>query len=243
MTSEADTAHVAQVAKVVELAHEAGIEAACRSIEALADPIAAVDQYAKTARSLYKDHKDVARMLAVGKSGVDYALRKASDLQVIDAPKSKALKEMAKVLAFNVSANAWPGWDDEGVSITGDQIESGLELAQTSKRLVEELGLGPKQRATARWLIGAHHLAAGRLSDATAAFDESAAEYKAAGDAAAGGMIRGYRALAQKLGLACVEAERELQRACAELDAMGSDEARFFRAQISTADRVLSKAK
>jgi hypothetical protein len=245
MTSKADTvAPVAIVAKAVELACGVGIEAACRYLESQGDPLAVADQYAKAARSLYNDRKDVSTMLALGQSGVAYALRKALDLEASDAHKSKTLKEIAKTLAFNVSANAWPGWNDEGVAVTRDHIDSGLNLAQTCKRLVEELDLGPKRLANAYWLIGAHYLASGHLSEAAAAFDASAAGYRAAGDVAAEGMIRGYRALTQKLGSAAgLAAERELQRAYAELDAIGSDEARFYRAQISTADRVFSRSE
>ena len=46
-------------------------------------------------------------------------------------------------MAYNVAANCWPGWGDEGVVIEAAHIDVGLELAMLSLRLVEELGQGP----------------------------------------------------------------------------------------------------
>jgi hypothetical protein len=243
VTEVIDEANAAHVARAVELARDAGAEAACRHLEAQSDPVTVVDQYAKAVRSLYNDHKDVSKMLALGQAGVDYALRKAQELEVSDAAKSKTLKEMAKAIAFNSGANAWPGWDDQGITITEQHLVGGLELAEASKRLVQELGLGPKQVGKAYWLIGAHHLAAGRLSDAAAAFDRAAEGFKAVGDIASQNMLDGYRALAKKLSHATrVEGARELREAYAKLDEAGSAAAKFYRDQISTADRVFSKS-
>jgi hypothetical protein len=48
------------------------------------------------------------------------------------------VRESAKTIAFNVGANTWPGWGDEGVEISCDQRKAGLAAAMLSHRLVND---------------------------------------------------------------------------------------------------------
>jgi len=79
-------------------------------------------------------------MAAVGKAAVRYHLRQ-SELER-DVAAAVKLRTAAKRMAYNVAANCWPGWGDEGVVIEAAHIDVGLELAMLSLRLVEELA-GP----------------------------------------------------------------------------------------------------
>jgi len=52
---------------------------------------------------------------------LDHAARAASD----DAKTAAMLVEIAKMMAFNVGANTWPGWGDDGIDISPVQRERG----------------------------------------------------------------------------------------------------------------------
>ena len=102
---------------------------------------------------LYGEHSDVANMAAVGKAAVRYHLRR-SELER-DVAATLKLKTAAKKLAYNVAANCWPGWGDEGVVIEASHVDAGLELAMLSLRLVEELELGSGKAA---WVFKVNNL-------------------------------------------------------------------------------------
>jgi len=130
-------------------------------------------RYAELTGILYARNKDVAGMLALGRAGIDYQLHQAERAAADDSALSLKLRTAAKSLAFNVAANCWPGWSDDGVVIEPAHIEDGLELAKLSLGLVEELELAPGKLATASWLVGALDLAAGRPEAAMASFDRA----------------------------------------------------------------------
>jgi hypothetical protein len=149
------------------------------------------------------------------------------------------VRESAKTIAFNVGANTWPGWGDEGVQISCDQRKAGIAAAMLSLRLVNELNLGPQRMGTARWLVGAHQIAARQYEAAIEAFDAAARAFAAADDRAAETMARGYRALAGKLRREnAAAAAAELDRALQDLAQQGSKAAEFFQSQLARADRI-----
>ena len=110
-------------------------------------------------------------MAAIGKAAVRYHLKRSELAR--DVAATVKLKTAAKTLAYNVAANCWPGWGDEGVVIEASHIDAGLELAILSLRLVEELALGPHQLGNAHWLVGALQLAAGRLDASLLSFGQA----------------------------------------------------------------------
>jgi hypothetical protein len=82
--------------------------------------------YADLTKTLYAKNKDVLSMLALGRLGIDYQLRQAERVAEDDAALALRLRTAAKTLAFNVAANCWPGWGDDGVVIEAAHIEEGL---------------------------------------------------------------------------------------------------------------------
>jgi hypothetical protein len=178
-------------------------------------------------------------MLALGRAGIDYQLRQAERFAADDAARAVRLRTAAKTLAFNVAANCWPGWGDEGVVIADAQIEEGLRLAKLSLGLVQELALGPRQLGNAFWLVGALDLAANRIDAAVTSFDRARAYSLSNGDRAGVLLADGYRAIA--LGMAAVGegADAELDDVVSQLQQIGSDNAKFFASQLRTAARIL----
>jgi len=121
-------------------------------------------------------------MIDAGRRGTKCALDHAARIESGDPAAAAKLMEIAKTISFNVGANAWPGWGDDGVEISPDQRKAGIEAAMLSLRLVNELNLGPHQIGNAHWLVGAHHIAARCPEAALASLDEAARAFASAGD-------------------------------------------------------------
>ena len=203
------------------------------------DPLSAIAGYAEQIRSLYRNERDIPQMLACGKEGIAHHLKLADALAEGQPELALKLKAAAKALAFNVAANCWPGWGDEGVSIDDAHIEEAIPLAELSTKLVEELGLGPQQLGTGFWLVGALHLAAGRRSAALSAFETSHRAFAANGDTLETQLVDGYVAIAN--GASEEGAAPRLHGVVSALKQAGSDKAKFFRAELETAERILGE--
>jgi hypothetical protein len=215
-----------------------GVEDVVAALKSIDDPTGAGVASNDLAQHLYQARKDVTSMIAVAEAGVAFCLERAKHAQSPEI--AKKLKETAKIIAFNAGANCWPGWGDECVEIAPAHIRSGLKLAEVSRDLVRELQLGPKQDGNGTWLIGALKLAAGAPTAALADFQEALGLAESGGDAAGVLLATGYCALARKADPATAAAgARELEAAVARLRALDSNEAKFFAAQLVTADEIL----
>ena len=212
---------------------------AIRSVlEANADAVEVSQRYANLARTLYNQRKDVARMVAVAKAGVQYCLDAAARLTSKDPAAAETLKNNAKVIACNAAANSWPGWGDEGVVIKQTDIQQGADLATCSLKLVKQLKLGQDQLGNAHWLIGALHLAAGRSGDAITALTRARESFRAGANRISELMALGYLALTHKRQ-GVPEGPDELEEVCNELQKDGSQDAIAYVQQLRTADRLL----
>jgi hypothetical protein len=195
--------------------------------------------YAHLTKTLYAGNKDIRSMLALGRAGVDYQLRQAERVAADDAALSVRLRIAAKTLAFNVAANCWPGWGDDGVVIEAADIEEGLQLAKLSLRLVQELAFGQQQLGTAFWLVGALDLAASRTEAAMTGFDRARACFLSGGDLLEALLADGYRAIALSVTAHGEGTDVRLDEVVVQLQQNGSDKAKFFVDQLRTAVRIL----
>jgi tetratricopeptide (TPR) repeat protein len=240
MAKQGDVSANARIEQALQLTAAKGFSAGCQFIETTGDPIAVASAYNDFAQALYRQNKDVQHMIEAGRRGTKYALDHADGVKS-DGPETAAkLREIAKTISFNVGANTWPGWGDDGIKIALDQRKAGIEAAALSLRLVDELNLGPQRMGTAHWLVGAHHIAAGHPEAALASLEEAARAFASAGDRLSEMMARGYCALARKL---CPEtqaaAQAELDQVLQHLGQEGSKAATFYQRQIAVADRIL----
>jgi hypothetical protein len=194
--------------------------------------------YAQLTKTLYKN-KDILSMLALGRAGIDYQLRQAERVAADDAALSVRLRMAAKTLAFNVAANCWPGWGDDGVVIEAADIEEGLQLAKLSLGLVQELALGQHQLGNSFWLVGALDLAAGRTEAAIASFDSARACFLSGGEQLEVLLGDGYRAIALSATADGEGADARLDQVVGQLQQNGSEKAKFFIGQLRTAARIL----
>jgi hypothetical protein len=196
--------------------------------------------YAHLTKTLYTKNKDILGMLALGRAGIDYQLRQAERVAAGDVALSVRLRTEAKTLAFNVAANCWPGWGDDGVVIEATHIEEGLQLAKLSLRLVQELALGQQRLGTAFWLVGALDLAASRTEAAMASFDRARACFLSAGEQSEVLLADGYRAIALSATADGEGADDRLDEVVGQLQQTGSEKAKFFIGQLRTAARILT---
>src|SRR5579872_5380750 len=100
-------------------------------------------------------HRDVAGMIVFGLAGIRYCLAKSQQRESSDPETSAELKGLAKAMAYNLGANTWPGWDDEGIILGGTDLAIGMHAALLNLRLAHELARGSEVMGNAHWLIGA----------------------------------------------------------------------------------------
>jgi hypothetical protein len=225
--------------RAMGLVDSAGLAAALSYVETSGDPISVARNYGDLVRALYDVRKDVSQMLVAARAGIRHCLEAAERLGSDDPASAAVLKENAKTIAFNAAANSWPGWGDDGIVIDQHHLVEAMDLASLSLRLVEDLQLGNKPLGTARWLVGAIHLAAGRLDEATAAFARARDAYRADGRRVSELLAEGYRALARKRGPHSRDAVSEFDDIARQLEQDGSPAALAFLRQLVTADRLL----
>lgn len=220
--------------EAIRLADAGDVAAAIDLLFAEADPSAQAEAFARLARHLYRQRKDVTGMVVAAEAGVAAALEAAKAES--DPKRALALRTAAKTLAFNAGANCWPGWDDAGVVVTRLHVLAGLSLAQTCLKLVVEQGFGAMQEANGHWLVGALSLAAGEPAAAEAEFKVAEAAFTEAGDKPAALMAQAYLALAKGWNAG----DAALAEALGRLTLDGSKEALFYRDQLVTAQKALA---
>jgi hypothetical protein len=191
----------------------------------------------KAALARYNEHKDVAGMIALLRAGIQYGLAEADRCLYTDRELSAKLKGAAKALAYDLGSNTWPGWQDEGITLTATDRAMGRDAARLNLRLAIELERDHLPLCNAHWLIAAHQLA-----DAPAAAEgfSTAAQHAAhAGRPEFECMCRGYSALARYLAGSSDESAR-FAECVSELRGMPTDDATFFADQLESVRRFLS---
>lgn len=194
------------------------------------DDFAQLQACSKVCRKLYGENKDVTGMLMVGRIGVVRALHAAGQ-ESVSAEVQTELKAEAKTLAYNLSANAWPGWRDEGIVIHKSDSRIGLDLARLNLRLAGELKRNSEVHGHAYWLLGAQLLVAESNKAASVAFQQSEVKFDEAKNRAGAAMAKGYQAIADEPTNSA--AASELKSARDELLEIDSDDSRFFADQLS----------
>jgi hypothetical protein len=214
------------------------VEQAISVITSGRDPLEAGAAFAALGKVLYRDRKDVTRMIAIGEAGVTFCLQEARS--AADAATATKLKTRAKNIAYNTAANCWPGWGDDGIRIDDSHLLSGLRLAGICRDLVDELQLGQRALGGADWLSGALKLAAGHPGEALSDFEQARRAFECGGEAAYELMARGYIALARKADPATAPVgAHEFPAALQALRNEGSKDAIFFAEQLVVAERTL----
>src|SRR5262245_19221458 len=105
-------AAVNDIDELLGLARTVDMFAAIERISLEPDPEHAAALFAQLAKHLYSVEKSVSGAVAARRAGIQFCLSYAGD-----ATKRQALRHRAKALAFNLGADTWPGWGDEGIVV------------------------------------------------------------------------------------------------------------------------------
>jgi hypothetical protein len=241
-STDASSTSPSAVERAKALVERGDLRAGLVRLASHSDPMEAAAAYAELAAFLYRTKKDVSGMLDCGRAGVEFLLAAAEKKSKAERAVAFRLEEKAKSLAFNVAANCWPGWDDEGIELNTEQIQAGLILAELSKELVRKLQPGSRREGTAHWLVGALQLALGPDDLAADEFNRAKDAYDASGKPIESLMVSGYLAIVGERQPAKREdAVRKLAGIIEALENDNSDAAKFFVRQLHTAERVLNR--
>lgn len=216
--------------------------AAMAKLEAGGEPLMVAEHYSQLVRICCFQEKNLPLMIMLGRGGIQYCLREAARVEKEDPKTAEKLRGQAKTIAYNLGANCWPGWGDEGIVIGTSDIAVGYDAALLNLRLGRELKRNAEVMGNAHWLVGAHQLAMGKKKEALKAFEESAQQFAEAEKTDFELMAKGYAALAVKLSdEAAADADAKLQAALKALNERDNDDAKFFAEQIETASKIFAK--
>ena len=143
---------------------------------------------------------------------------------VFEAPMSAAEQsadaKTAYMTAYNIAANCWPGWTEEGAAVTNEQRELGAGFARAHLQIVPRLDVSAE--ANAYWINAVHELAAGDHEAAKRMFATCADRAASAGARDVEEMAGGWIALVEVLQ-GVKGAEDELEASRRGLIEMGGD--------------------
>lgn len=216
--------------------------AAFTQLETASPPDVVAQRYGALAQHLYNDRKDVPGMILAARAGIQFNLQQARELDATDKKTADQFRAHAKTIAYNLGANCWPGWMEQGITITVTDRAIGLDAARLNLRLAVELQRPSEPSAHAHWLLGAQLLAAEKFDAAALQFAESALKFAEAKKSTEEKMSLSYEKLVRRIQHAddanCQEA---LKQSLVALQALDNDDARFFTEQIRTAEKVFAK--
>jgi hypothetical protein len=213
------------------------LQSAIFFIEAQGDHHLVPGLYSQLVKNLYWKDLNASNLLSIGQAGIDYCLKKAE--QVSDEKEKNDLKSWAKSLAFDMAANSWPYWGDQGVVISAAQREEGLKAAKLNLELAIELNKSKDKLALAYWLIGIHYFAKKDIQESLAHLNRYKEISLEINDSLSAIVAQGYIAIVEMRLLGKSMNETAYQKALSDLESIGSEDACFYGDQIKT---VLSES-
>lgn len=193
--------------------------------------------YSMAVKKLYWADKGAKNLVLVGNAGINYLLTKASESK--DTNKATELKSWAKTIAYDLSANTWPGWGDEGVIISKAEMYAGLHAAKLNLTLATELNKPKDKVSIAHWLLGAHYLADKNYAESANSFSVAINISSELNDHTSMQLNSGYLAITKILS-GDNEGKTALTKAINELEAIGSKDSEFYIQQLNTALKIFS---
>ena len=231
----------ALAAQVSKLLDEKDSFVAIEHIEAGDDVKAVGRRYFYLVMDLYSQ-KEVAHMITVGRMGIHYLLTQSRAHAGKDEKATASFNKLPQMTSFNLAANLWPGWGDEGIAITKEQQAFGFDMALLDLRLAEQMNLPCGKLSTATWAIGIHHVAAGRYAEGKATLTKAREHAQASGSEETTLMVEGYIAIAEILeGKNLGIGRKRLAATKQALEKLGTEDAKFYARQHEDVLKVLSK--
>lgn len=217
------------------LAAEKDLFAAAEYVLGLGDPSTVIQAFAGLLRDCHHKAKSTRQVIFFAHAGITYCLQQAAACD--DPELARERRFSAKRMGTNAASFAWPGWNEEGVTVTQEQMVEGLALARYSIRQLRELDPTPEQLGFSLWFLGAQLIANEHYEEAHDVFNEALGPQP---DEAADGamMLRGYIGLTQILMGDKEKGEAGLYKAIDGLRALETEDATFYAHQLVTAREV-----
>jgi hypothetical protein len=184
--------------------------------ELFGDPVQVLDDYNSLARELFWMDRNLAASRRCLEAGLAYAREQAADDDILG--KEKALN-------YNLGSFCWPGWAEDGVSPTVDDVAAGRQAARRNLELALRLQRGPGPMANAHWLVGAYELHDGDRDLAAGSF---ASGRDIADDSAVCLLMQAYADLATL-------DDQQFEANCVKLKSIGGEDADFYVDQLLVA--------
>ena len=163
---------------------------------------------------------DLASYLSLARAVYQAAMSAAE--QSTDAEDRAGYSKVAYMTAYNIAANCWPGWSEEGAAVTNEQRELGAGFAKAHREIVSRLDVSARANTNTYWINAVHELAAGNHEAAKRMFFTCADRAASAGARDVGEMAGGWIALVKVLQ-GVEGAEDELETSRRRLIEMGGD--------------------
>jgi len=210
-------------------------------IEAQGTPSEVCDIYDQAVRDLYWLDKGAKNLVVVGKRGISFCLEQANLYVNSNTELADKFLGQAKTVAYNVAANSWPGWGDQGVIISASETEAGLEAAKLNLRLAIELKKPADKVAGAYWLLSALQLALQNFSESHSSIDQSNLYAAEAGDKTILAYGEGFKGLIYLASGNQTEGTSIFESGIVSLRKIGGDDANFYIGQLETSRKIFVK--
>ncbi|MGA2066891.1 MAG: tetratricopeptide repeat protein [Thermoguttaceae bacterium] len=211
-------------------------------VESHGTPLEIANTYSVLVQDLYSKKRDLPRMILLGRAGIHYCLSQATRPGGQKPAQTDQLRGIAKTIAYNLSANAWPGWNEPGIEVSHSDTVAAFDVARLNLRLAGELKRDGEGLGNAHWLLGAQHLALKQHAAAIEQFSKAVEQFQRARKPDFEQMARGY------IGIATLASDRtsgagrkQLSDAIASLKDLGTDDAKFFAEQLDSVARYFTK--
>ena len=226
--------------EVANLLAEQDSFAAAQYLQRQGSPSDVMTLFLKTTQWLHYNRKNVPGMIAISQAGIHYGLTEAERVKDANGETADKLRGTAKAISFNLAANTWPGWDDEGIVLTQSDYRVGLDAARLNLRLAIELKRDPLPVCNAHWLLGVHQIVAGDESAAATSLEHAIEQAQAADREDYEFMCRGYAAIAALHASPDASRHRDqLDHCVSELKRLDTEDSRFFADQLVSVHKVL----
>jgi hypothetical protein len=207
-------------------------------LDSFPNPVEAVKAAAKALSQSYWGAKDIVACKRIARVATEWGLNRARTSG--NAECTNEILSTIKEMAYNLGSFLWPGWDEAGIVLTGEDAAIGEAAAARNLKLALDLGRGPLPLAHAHWLLGAYRLAAEDGAAARDAFVRAAAFAGEANDCSHRLLNLAYAALADGLRENSEIHSEEVYRDA--LDALaGVEHGADFVQQVRVAERVFAR--
>lgn len=236
-----DTERIKVFEKVKEILREHDIYKAIEFVNSQGEPQVVAKRYLDLAMDFYWKDKNLPEVINFAQAGIHYCLLKVQEYSRSNPDMAAQLKNTTKALSYNLASFTWPGWDEKGIVITNTDLITGLDAARLNLRLALELEKGPAAVSVSHWVIGAQYLALGDYEKAIESFTAAQEKAREAEDKTSELMNAGYIGIAKILAGKEKDGQKEFDNAQEGLTQQKTEDADFYKEQLQTVLKVLSK--